>query len=80
MAQTDTYLKGEDDVEGTVRHAQFIPDNQIFMSMDSSLMHHISFNEAISLVVECETQEEIDYYWGRLTEAFLKMNKFDIKN
>jgi predicted 3-demethylubiquinone-9 3-methyltransferase (glyoxalase superfamily) len=25
------------------------------------------FNEAISFVVECETQEEIDYYWGKLS-------------
>jgi predicted 3-demethylubiquinone-9 3-methyltransferase (glyoxalase superfamily) len=27
------------------------------------------FNEAISLVVDCETQEEIDYYWAKLTEG-----------
>jgi len=25
------------------------------------------FNEAVSFVVECETQEEIDYYWEKLT-------------
>src|SRR5262245_21099060 len=28
---------------------------------------HFKFNEAISLVVECETQVEIDYYWDKLT-------------
>lgn len=27
------------------------------------------FNEAASLVVSCETQEEIDYYWAKLTEG-----------
>jgi predicted 3-demethylubiquinone-9 3-methyltransferase (glyoxalase superfamily) len=27
------------------------------------------FNEAVSFVVECETQEEIDYYWSKLTEG-----------
>lgn len=27
------------------------------------------FNEAISMVVDCETQEEIDYYWSKLTEG-----------
>ena len=27
------------------------------------------FNEAISMVVDCETQEEIDYYWSELTEG-----------
>ena len=27
------------------------------------------FNEAISFVVDCETQEEIDYYWNKLVEG-----------
>jgi predicted 3-demethylubiquinone-9 3-methyltransferase (glyoxalase superfamily) len=63
------YLKGENDVEGTIKHAQFILDNQIFMSMDSSFSHQFSFNEAVSLVVECETQDEIDYFWEKLTEG-----------
>ena len=35
--------------------------------MDSSFPHMFSFNEAISFVVECETQEEIDYYWEKLS-------------
>jgi predicted 3-demethylubiquinone-9 3-methyltransferase (glyoxalase superfamily) len=30
---------------------------------------NFTFTEAISLVIECETQEEIDYYWGKLTEG-----------
>ena len=80
----------------------------------------VAFNEAISLMVDCETQDEIDYFWGalsavpeaeqcgwlkdryglswqivptamdemmrtgspaqmaRVTEAFLKMHKFDV--
>ena len=28
---------------------------------------HFKFNEAVSFVVDCETQEEIDYYWNKLT-------------
>jgi predicted 3-demethylubiquinone-9 3-methyltransferase (glyoxalase superfamily) len=28
---------------------------------------HFKFNEAVSFVVDCETQEEIDYYWEKLT-------------
>ena len=63
------YIKGENDVEGTVKHAEFSLGNQVFMSMDSSFMHRFSFNEAISFVVDCETQEEIDYYWDKLTEG-----------
>lgn len=27
------------------------------------------FNEAVSLVISCQTQEEIDYYWEKLTQA-----------
>ncbi len=37
------------------------------MAMDSSGPHKFSFNEAISFVVNCDTQEEIDYYWEKLS-------------
>jgi len=30
---------------------------------------HYTFNEAISLVVSCNSQEEIDYFWEKLTEG-----------
>jgi predicted 3-demethylubiquinone-9 3-methyltransferase (glyoxalase superfamily) len=30
---------------------------------------HFKFNEAVSFVVECDTQEEIDHYWNKLTEG-----------
>ena len=30
---------------------------------------NFKFNEAISMVVDCDTQEEIDYYWDKLTEG-----------
>ena len=63
------YLKGEHDVEGTIKHAQFTLGNQLFAAMDSSGAHDFTFNEGISLVVGCETQEEIDYYWDKLTEG-----------
>ena len=36
--------------------------------MDSSAPHAFIFNEGVSIVVPCETQEEIDYYWDKLTE------------
>ncbi len=63
------YGKGENEVEGTVKHAQFKLGKHVFMAMDSSLQHQFSFNEAISLVVDCETQEQIDYYWANLTKG-----------
>ena len=61
------YTKGENEVEGAVKHAQFHLGKYVFMAMDSSFPHHFSFSEAISFVVECETQEEIDYYWDKLS-------------
>ena len=61
------YSASDPDVEGTVKHAQFRLRERIFMAMDSSFPHSFSFNEAVSFVVDCETQEEIDYYWGKLS-------------
>jgi predicted 3-demethylubiquinone-9 3-methyltransferase (glyoxalase superfamily) len=115
------YGKAEDpDEEGTIKHASFVLDGQEFAAMDSAREHNFGFNEAISFLVSCETQEEIDHYWdslsavpeaeqcgwlkdkyglswqvvpsatdemlragtkrqiARVTEAFLKMKKFDI--
>lgn len=106
--------------EGTVAHASFWLCGEEFGAMDSAHEHKFMFNEAVSFIVKCDTQEEIDYYWeklsavpeseqcgwlkdkcgvswqivpramdemmntkdeqklARVTEAFLKMKKFDI--
>ncbi len=115
------YGKGEEpDEEGTIKYASFLLDGQEFAAMDSARDHDFGFNEAISFLVSCETQEEIDHYWdslsavpeaeqcgwlkdryglswqvvpsamdemlrggtkeqmARVTEAFLKMKKFDL--
>jgi predicted 3-demethylubiquinone-9 3-methyltransferase (glyoxalase superfamily) len=62
------YGKGEEpDVEGTIKHASFTLEGQEFAAMDSAREHDFTFNEAISLMIHCETQEEIDYYWERLS-------------
>ncbi|HRI62563.1 MAG TPA: VOC family protein, partial [Saprospiraceae bacterium] len=55
------------DKEGTVKHAQFSLDGQKFKVMDSGLSHQFQFNEAVSFLISCDTQEEIDYYWNALT-------------
>ncbi|OGI07569.1 MAG: hypothetical protein A2X41_08860 [Candidatus Margulisbacteria bacterium GWE2_39_32] len=123
VGDIDRYGKGEEpDKEGTVKHASFILEGQEFAAMDSAYEHNFTFNEAISFIVNCDTQEEIDYYWeklsavpeaeqcgwlkdkyglswqivptlmsemfkdtdrgklARVTEAFLKMKKFDIES
>ncbi|WP_144554916.1 VOC family protein [Bacillus sp. X1(2014)] len=110
----------EPDKEGTIMFSDFSFENQWFSAMDSAHKHKFNFNEAFSFMVYCDTQEEIDYYWerlsavpeaeqcgwlkdkfglswqivptemdemmgkgtpeqlARLTEAFLKMKKFDL--
>ncbi|MDQ1280522.1 MAG: hypothetical protein QG670_1785 [Thermoproteota archaeon] len=55
------------DKEGTVVHASFTLEQQEFAAMDSAQPHNFVFNEAISFVVNCETQKEIDYYWENLS-------------
>lgn len=115
------YAKGDGDQEGFIKHGRFTLDGEHFMAMDSSHPHEFGFNEALSFIVNCETQEQIDYYWqklsavpeseqcgwlkdkygvswqivptimgemmasgdkektARVTQAFLKMKKFDIQ-
>jgi len=55
------------DKEGTVRYGEMILEGQEFAVMDSAHSHDFTFNEAVSLVVNCDGQEEIDYYWDRLS-------------
>lgn len=61
------YEKGKNKAENAVVHGQFNLGKHVFMAMDSDQEHHFGFNEAVSLVVDCETQQEIDYYWGKLS-------------
>jgi len=58
---------GEPKSEGTVKHAQFRLNGEVFMVMDSALEHPFTFTEALSFVVNCETQEEVDYFWEKLS-------------
>lgn len=107
--------------EGAIMFTDFQLLGQWFAAMDgSSKQHNFAFNEAVSFMVYCDNQEEIDYYWeklsavpeseqcgwlkdkygvswqivptamdemmekgteeqiGRVTQAFLKMKKFDV--
>lgn len=62
------YGKNEEpDKEGTVKHAGFMLEGQSFAAMDSAHAHNFTFNEAISLMVHCDTQEQIDHYWEKLS-------------
>jgi predicted 3-demethylubiquinone-9 3-methyltransferase (glyoxalase superfamily) len=111
----------EPDIEGKIMHGSVILAGQEFFAMESAHPgHKFKFNEAVSFMVNCEDQKEIDYYWeklsavpeseqcgwlkdkygvswqivptvmgkmmaegsaeeiSRITQAFLKMKKFDI--
>lgn len=62
------YTAGQEpDKEGTVTHGTFSLNGQQFVAMDSAQAHDFSFNEAVSLIVDCETQDEIDTYWQKLS-------------
>lgn len=55
--------------EGTVNHAEFDLFGQQFMVMDSGIDHKFVPTGAMSFLVECETQEEIDRYWNGLSAS-----------
>lgn len=55
------------DREGTIMFTDFSIENTWLAAMDSAHEHKFGFNEAVSLMIPCDTQEEIDYYWGALS-------------
>jgi predicted 3-demethylubiquinone-9 3-methyltransferase (glyoxalase superfamily) len=62
------YGKGEEpDREGTVKYATFELSGTELGAMDSARQHDFAFNEAVSFIVSCEDQAEIDYFWGKLS-------------
>jgi predicted 3-demethylubiquinone-9 3-methyltransferase (glyoxalase superfamily) len=63
------YGKGmEPDTENSINYASITLDNEEFGVMDSAHEHHFAFNEAISFLINCKDQQEVDYFWEKLTE------------
>ncbi len=52
---------------GSVMTVEFFLEGQTFVALNGGPV--FKFNEAISLIVNCEAQEEIDYYWDKLSEG-----------
>jgi predicted 3-demethylubiquinone-9 3-methyltransferase (glyoxalase superfamily) len=52
---------------GSVMTVEFEIEGQRFVALNGG--PHFKFNEAVSFQVHCQTQEEIDAYWGKLTEG-----------
>ncbi|WP_266184092.1 VOC family protein [Dyella humicola] len=53
--------------EGSLMTAVFELDGQQFVALDGGPM--FQFNEAVSLVVNCHSQDEVDYYWDKLSQG-----------
>jgi predicted 3-demethylubiquinone-9 3-methyltransferase (glyoxalase superfamily) len=52
---------------GTVMTVEFELDGMRFVGINGG--PQFKFNEAVSFAITCESQEEIDYYWDRLTDG-----------
>lgn len=69
----DTHVDGvlkydSGEMQGQVMHAQFKLENQVFAVMDSGVPQNFTFTEGISLVNECNTQDEIDFFWDEFAK------------
>ncbi len=53
--------------EGTVMTVEFTLFGQDFLALNGGPV--FQFNEAISFIINCDTQEEADYFWSKLTEG-----------
>ena len=59
----------KDPQNGTVMHCAFTLNNQPYVLMEGSGVHNFTFNEAFSIIVNCDTQKEIDQYWEKLVQG-----------
>lgn len=58
------YGEGMPGQAGSVMVAEFVLDGQAFTALNGG--PHFKFSEAISLVVNCSGQQEVDYFWDAL--------------
>ncbi|MBP6758676.1 MAG: VOC family protein [Flavobacterium sp.] len=65
----EIYEEGEPQPAGKLKFGDFTLQDELFAAMDGFGGHEFQFNEGVSFVVECDTQDEIDDYWTKLTEG-----------
>jgi len=70
-SSTDTLIHYPvgDSNQGKVLYSEFKLNKYPIIAMDGPGVHDYSFNEAVSFVVNCKKQEEIDYFWEKLTDG-----------
>ena len=54
---------------GSLMFADFMLGGQWFAAMDSGVEQSVMFNEAVSLAILCKDQDEIDYFWEKLSSV-----------
>jgi predicted 3-demethylubiquinone-9 3-methyltransferase (glyoxalase superfamily) len=52
---------------GTVLTVDFVLDGQLFTAINGG--PQFTFDEAVSFLIECADQDEVDFYWEKLTEG-----------
>lgn len=71
VLRTTRYTEAGPGPAGTVVTVEFELDGNRFVGINGG--PQFTFNEAVSLQIPCETQEDVDYYWDRLCEGGLKV-------
>ena len=65
VEEVSRYPEGSPAPAGSVMMVKFNLDGQDFLALNAG--PHFKFTEAISFVVDCENQEEVDHFWNKLT-------------
>ncbi len=63
------YEKGEDPAGGTVKHASYSLHGEQFMMMDSGYDHKFTITQAVSYMINCQDQHEVDELWEKLSKG-----------
>ena len=63
------YGAKEAGAEGTVQHASFTLNGQEFMCIDSNAPHQFTFTPSMSLYARCNTEDEIDSVFAKLSQG-----------
>jgi predicted 3-demethylubiquinone-9 3-methyltransferase (glyoxalase superfamily) len=65
----ELYQANDAQPEGFLKFGHFSLNGESFAAMDGPGDHQFAFGEGFSLVVECDTQAQINHYWAALTDG-----------
>ncbi len=77
VTHVERYGPNEGGAEGTVKHAAFTLAGQEYMASDGGLAHEFTFTPAVSIFVQCESEDEIDTLFDRLSQGGSVMMPLD---